>query len=111
MPQLQTVNALVCLTHEQVSNPLFAGNSIYGTSICSAFIGQGDTTVVLVPNLADPATLQAMQRLVATPDQYAGVPFDYTAAASALAFGFSVVLTFYILAKPIGAMIDLVRRS
>jgi hypothetical protein len=79
------------------------GNQANSTAPCTIVAAKGYAPVVVSALVLDPTTnLQSTISLV---------PFDYTQAAAAFSFGLTMVLTFWLAAKPIGILIGLVNRS
>lgn len=79
-------------------------NSGGSTAPCATDAGTGQHYVPsqMKAYLVDPAvTLESTVQLV---------PFDYTQAALAFAFGLTIVLTIWIMAYPIGAILGLIKK-
>lgn len=79
------------------------GNNAVSIPPCTYLSRTGQGPVIVRALVLDPAT--NLQNTVIL------VPFDYTHAASAFAFGLTMVITFWLIAKPIGLMIGLVKSS
>lgn len=84
-------------------------NSGNSTSPCATIGAQRYEPVMVSAFVLDPgssfAELNNLQNYVQV------VPFDYQHAGLAFAFGLTMVLTFWLTAKPIGMMLELVRKG